>query len=188
MNNTIHGMRNEPEYYIWCAMKARCLNPKDPSYDYYGGRGITVCEEWQEDFMSFFDDMGPRPSGKHSLDRVDNNGDYEPGNCKWATKQEQTHNRRVRAHSTNYTGVHLDNKTKRYRVYLKNNYKQIYIGTFDTEREAVVARDKYIITNNLPHQLSPMFLIGYKRGAGNERMGRNRSGYCNRCGGVFRDY
>lgn len=88
-----HGMRDSSEYGIWCAMLGRCRNPKATGYKNWGGRGITVCERW-EIFANFFADMGKRPKGM-SLDRFPNNdGNYEPGNCRWATRTEQNRNSR----------------------------------------------------------------------------------------------
>lgn len=77
-----------PEFWVWCGMKSRCKS-KDSAY---GGRGIKVCERWQKSFENFIADMGTRPSPKHTIERVDVNGDYEPSNCKWIPKSEQSEN------------------------------------------------------------------------------------------------
>ncbi len=90
---TTHGRTKTSEYVIWRTMRARCQNPRRPEYHRYGGRGISVCERWSSSFEKFFADMGPRPSAAHSLDRRDNDGNYEPDNCRWATPQEQYNNR-----------------------------------------------------------------------------------------------
>jgi hypothetical protein len=83
------------EYDAWQAMKQRCSNPRLRTWKDYGGRGIRVCDEWRASFFAFFDHIGPRPSSKHSVDRIDVNGHYEPGNVRWATPLEQARNRRV---------------------------------------------------------------------------------------------
>ena len=89
-----HGLEKHPLYGTWSNMKQRCYNPNTPRYAHYGGRGITVCNEWRDSFPQFLSDMGERPEGT-SLDRIDVNGDYTPDNCRWATKIEQNLNRRA---------------------------------------------------------------------------------------------
>ena len=95
--NRKHGRHTTPEYRSWHSAKARCLYPSMPSYRWYGGRGITMCQSWSDSFETFFADMGPRPNGT-TLDRIDHNGDYEPGNCRWATLKEQAREERGRGH------------------------------------------------------------------------------------------
>ena len=94
LQNRRHGMTRSSEHRIWRNMRQRCENPNDDHYERYGAVGISVCERWSV-FENFLADMGPRPSSKHSIDRKDGTGNYEPGNCRWATALEQNNNLRT---------------------------------------------------------------------------------------------
>lgn len=93
-NITKHGYSDTVEYHVWENMKARCYNPNHPEYHRYGARGIKICKQWFNSFENFYKDLGMRPSSKYSLDRIDNNGNYESSNCRWTTAKIQTDNRR----------------------------------------------------------------------------------------------
>lgn len=92
MKKKITERRSSPEYKVWNNFKTRCFNPNTPNYHRYGGRGITVCDKWLN-FEGFLKDMGKRPSSLHSLDRINNDGNYCKDNCRWSTKAEQVRNR-----------------------------------------------------------------------------------------------
>lgn len=89
---------HSPTYRAWASMKVRCTNENVPQWNDYGGRGISICERWFHSFEAFLEDMGERPSPAYSLDRKDNDGNYEPGNCRWATRKEQNENQRKQTH------------------------------------------------------------------------------------------
>jgi len=93
--NITHGKYHTPERRVWTGIKTRCFNSNEKTWEYYGGRGITVCDRWlgENGFANFLEDVGERPSSRHSIEREDVNGNYEPDNCTWATKKEQMLNR-----------------------------------------------------------------------------------------------
>lgn len=138
-----HGMQGTQIYEIWASMKNRCTNPKKKDYKYYGGRGITVCEEWKNSFENFYKDMGDCPEGM-SLDRIDTNGNYELSNCKWSTKKEQSFNTRKRVNNTSgRTGVKFVKSTGKWYAAISVNYKTISSHHVDSFEEALKLREEF---------------------------------------------
>lgn len=138
--NVIHGLRKEPEYENWHNLKQRCLNPNFPDYHRYGGRGIKVCDRWVKSFVDFYEDMGKRPTPSHSIDRIDNDGDYTPKNCRWATKTEQIINRDLKPNSLGVNGV--SKNRKKYAAKIWVDYKSYNFGSYDTVKEAAYVYDQ----------------------------------------------
>jgi hypothetical protein len=144
-NSLKHGHRKHNntsrEYETWCGIVARCENPTDTNYHNYGGRGIKVSNRWRESFENFLADMGKRPSPKHSIDRIDVNGDYEPSNCRWVTKETQMQNRRVlKNNKTGVPGVYLNKQNGKYHAQISVNNKRKHLGFFGTLEEAIEVR------------------------------------------------
>jgi hypothetical protein len=122
-------------------MKGRCSNKNLRSYQHYGGRGITVCDEWKESFENFYADMGKRPSPKHSIDRIDVDGNYCKENCRWASKQTQSRNTRIRKDcKSGHKGVNWHTGINKWVAYIRYGGKQHHIGTFDRLNEAISER------------------------------------------------
>lgn len=131
-------------------MKNRCKYPSNGNYKNYGGRGIKVCDEWSRSFLAYYDYTMSLPDANKglSLDRIDNNGNYEPGNVRWADSHTQSANKSKRRNSkTRYIGVTAMRNS--FQSYLDENGNHYHFGTYKTQKEAVMARDKFIIDNGL---------------------------------------
>lgn len=130
---TTRGQRI-PEYGIWATMINRCYRKNTKGYKLYGARGIRVCDRWRHYFAVFYEDMGPRAGSEYSLDRIDNDGDYEPTNCRWATKKQQANNRRTnRMVVFNKESMTLQQASERYGIHPYTIYRRLQAG-WTTER------------------------------------------------------
>ncbi len=147
-NNIYHGGSYSLEWPSYHHMKQRCTNPGNDRYHDYGGRGIKVCERWLKSFQAFCEDMGPRPTRRHTIDRKDNDGDYEPSNCRWATRLTQATNRRKIDSQSGYTGVQEYNKKWGARIGLEG--MEYYLGVYDTPEEAAFIRDQFALVLHGP--------------------------------------
>lgn len=132
--------KHTPEYSCWLQLRSRCSSKTNPRYQYYGGRGISVCKRW-DSFSCFLSDMGIKPSAELSIDRIDNDGNYEPGNCRWATKLQQSRNTRMNINNTSgVCGVTRTKNRKKWQAQIKLKNKCIYLGSFKDLNEAKRAR------------------------------------------------
>lgn len=144
-----HGKSNSSEYRIWTAMKQRCNNPRAYSFNYYGGRGIKICDSWaaRDGFTAFIKDMGEKPTKEHTLDRVNNDGNYEPSNCRWATPSQQASNKRI--HSQ-HRDMSLYGRT----------YLKMFIATVIHEQVARHSADNFLCTKEIYRK---WIMEGFKR-------------------------
>lgn len=127
--NTTHDMSRTAVYKVWASMIGRCCNPSDAAYQHYGARGICVSPVWRESFESFLKDMGPRPSALHSIERLDNDGNYEPGNCAWIMQAAQAQNtRRVRRFKFRGSVLTARQLSEHYGIPLKSLIRRIEAG------------------------------------------------------------
>ena len=149
-SNKTHGLCSTRLYTIWSKLKDRVLNPKDKQYNDYGGRGITICEEWL-DIQNFYDwAMKNEYSDELSIDRIDNDGNYEPSNCRWTTPTIQSRNQRIYKNNTSgYKGVYYHKGRNKYTAQICVDKKFIHLGSFSTPVEGAIAYNNYIIENNL---------------------------------------
>ena len=151
--NLTHGLSQHPLYQRWVAMKRRCYDQKYSGYKYYGIRGITMYSKWIYDFKSYFDyvmslENAMRPG--LTIDRENNDGNYEPGNLRWATKHVQAANQgKRRINTSGYTGVWFNKCSNKWESGITVNRNRIYLGKFELLMDAVIARREYINENNL---------------------------------------
>lgn len=130
-------IRNTPEYNSWRGMKNRCYTTSSKNYEIYGGRGIIVCERWRTSFKNFLVDMGIRPTPRHTIDRIDVNGNYEPSNCRWATWNEQATNT---SSNVAIPGVNYHKTRRKWIARLKVNGVFVFYREYEKYEDAVQAR------------------------------------------------
>lgn len=137
-NTTTRG--RTPEHSSWGHMMQRCYNKNNNMYEFYGAKGVKVCDRWHE-FKNFLDDMGEKPTSEHSIDRIDVYGNYEPDNCRWATREQQDRNTRLRrTNKTGVKGVYFEKQTQMYRASIGVRGKSYRSKRFNTLEEATQAR------------------------------------------------
>ena len=144
-----HNLSDHTLYGRYKAIISRCYNTYSDIYKYYGGRGITMYQEWLDDVKTFYDYVMSLPDAMGeglTLDRRDNNGNYEPGNIRWVSMHIQGVNQNKRISKTGYTGIYIAGDKFTAKLYY--NYKSIHIGTYVTINMAIKARNEYIINNN----------------------------------------
>jgi hypothetical protein len=144
----MHGMTHTPEYGVWQRLRDRCYNKNNPRYERYGGRGITVCDEWRLSFEAFYMDMGQRPDPSLSIERVNNNLGYFKNNCKWGTDEEQAINKGIHSRNTSgVKGVGYSYRDNLWIAYVNRNKQRIYLYNGKDFFEACAARKSWDTKN-----------------------------------------
>lgn len=152
-----HGLSKHRLYEIWIGLRKRCNNPNSKRYCDYGAKGILVCEEWNSNFMSFYNwSLNNGYKDNLSIDRINNNLGYFPSNCRWATQEIQSRNtRRIRENnSSGYRGVSFKKAINKFQCRINVDKKQIYLGVYITAIDAAKTYDKYVLDNNLEHTIN----------------------------------
>jgi hypothetical protein len=158
---TKHGIANTRIYGIWAGMVRRCCNDiqsevHKSEYIRYYSRGISVCDEWKDDCISFYNwAISNGYDDGLEIDRIDNDGNYEPSNCRWVTRSQNLQNRGLsQKNKTGYKGVSFDKRLKKYATYIKRNNKTVYLGMYKTPQEAALVYNNYVIENKTFHPLN----------------------------------
>jgi len=143
-------------YRIWSGIKSRCNNEKCNRFHHYGKQGIRICDEWKNDFIQFYEwSLKNGYKDNLSIDRINNDENYEPSNCRWVTNNVQARNKRItKSNKSGFIGVSLEKKSKKWRSELRVNSKLIFLGQYKCRMNAAYIRDKYILDNNLEHTLN----------------------------------
>lgn len=153
----VHGVSNSKLYNVWWSMRDRCKNPTSKYWKYYGGRGISICKEWEDPRL--FVEWAVSSGWKEGLqiDRRDNDGNYETENCRWVTSEININNRRIKRNNiSGYQGVRPDKLLKKWVARISSirmKGKEMHLGTFSTAWAAVTARNNFIIKHGLPHRI-----------------------------------
>jgi hypothetical protein len=151
-----HGLSKHRLYDVWIAMRRRCYDKKFISYKYYGGQGITVCDEWRNDFMAFYNwSMANGYEKVLQIDRIDSYGNYCPDNCRWITQTQNNQNKKLKVNNTSgYTGVVKSHGGPRWQAQIKWNKGQYSLGCYETREEAALAYNEFVIKNKTMHRLN----------------------------------
>lgn len=159
MNKKENPVKSNPEYYVWCSMKERCYNSKANNFKNYGGRGILICDRWKNSFNDFLSDMGKRPTKKHSLGRIENDGNYEPNNCAWQTAEEQNNNKRSNIFfEHNGTTLTLKQWSIKYNMDVSTLWYRIFKSK-NSFKDAITKKNRFEASNKINKEEAAKMLL-----------------------------